>query len=135
MIVLHLRRCEDDALLKLEVRDRFRYLLNRGYTDLLRLHCPEPGVYTFWDYQGGAWAKDHGLRIDHMLASPEIADRCHGCWVDHKRRGVERASDHVPLICDLDMDEEEKARKSDPPAGYSVLQGREESEEAQGLLL
>ena len=54
--------------------------------------------YTFWDYQAGAWQKDHGIRIDHMLLSPQAADRLDGVEIFKKARGLEKASDHVPII-------------------------------------
>ena len=68
----------EDALFQPETRAAFRALLNLGLTDALRACHPGPGVYTFWDYQAGAWQKDHGIRIDHILASPQAADRIAG---------------------------------------------------------
>ena len=65
----------EDALFQPETRAAFRALLNLGLTDAVRACLPGPGIYTFWDYQAGAWQKDHGIRIDHILASPQAADR------------------------------------------------------------
>ena len=64
-----------DALFQPETRAAFRSLVNLGLTDAVRACHPGPGIYTFWDYQAGAWQKDHGIRIDHILLSPQAADR------------------------------------------------------------
>jgi len=90
-----------DALTQPESRQRFRTLLNLGYTDALRALHAEPHLYTFWDYQGGGWQNDHGLRIDHFLLSPQAADRLEACDVDRGPRGEPKASDHTPVICRL----------------------------------
>ena len=60
-----------------------------------------PGQYTFWDYQAGAWQKNHGLRIDHLLLSPHAADRVVACDIDKRPRAKDRASDHTPIWCEL----------------------------------
>jgi exodeoxyribonuclease-3 len=90
-----------DALFRPETRSRYRTLLNMGLTDALRAVDPRPHVYTFWDYQAGRWQRDQGIRIDHWLLSPEAADRLEGCTVDRGPRGLERASDHTPVILSL----------------------------------
>ena len=90
-----------DALFQPESRGHYRALLNLGLTDALRSVNPNPHVYTFWDYQAGRWQRDQGIRIDHWLLSPEMADRLEGCVVDHGPRGLERASDHTPVILTL----------------------------------
>lgn len=90
-----------DALCQPESRAAFRALLNLGYTDALRIYKPHGPAYTYWDYQAGAWAKDNGLRIDHMLLSPQAADRLTNCAVDRRPRGQEKASDHTPVWCEL----------------------------------
>ena len=92
---------EDDALFLPETRAAFRRLLHQGWTDALRIHRPEPGVYSFWDYQGGAWRRDEGIRIDHLLLTPQAADRLSAAAVDAHVRGGEKPSDHVPVWCDL----------------------------------
>lgn len=90
-----------DALFQPESRAAYRELLNLGYTDGVRAGHPGPGVYTFWDYPSGAWAKDDGIRIDHLLMSPEAADRASASGVDRFTRGWEKPSDHVPAWIDL----------------------------------
>jgi exodeoxyribonuclease III len=86
-----------DALMQPEARDAYARLLAEGWTDALRLHNPCGGIWTFWDYQAGAWQRDHGFRIDHALLSPELADRLLSCGVDKAHRGREKASDHAPM--------------------------------------
>lgn len=92
----------DDALFMLETRKKFRALMWLGYTDALRQIAPNAPEYTFWDYQRGAWQKDHGLRIDHLLLSPQATDRLNDCQVDRAPRGKEKASDHTPIWCEID---------------------------------
>lgn len=76
--------------------------MNLGYTEAFRACHSEPHRYTFWDYQGGAWEKDHGIRIDHALLSPRAADRLKACEIERHWRGREKASDHVPLVVEID---------------------------------
>ena len=91
-----------DALFLPRSRARFRELEWLGLTDAVRLHHPDqPGHYSFWDYQAGAWQKDNGIRIDHHLLSPQAADRLAGVRIDRHVRGWERPSDHVPVVIDL----------------------------------
>jgi exodeoxyribonuclease-3 len=91
----------EDALFQPETRAAYRSLVNLGLTDALRACLPGPGIYTFWDYQAGAWQKDHGIRIDHILASPQAADRLVAAGVDKFTRGWEKPSDHVPVWIEL----------------------------------
>lgn len=94
----------DDALCRLESRAQFRALLYLGLTEGWRaLHPDETGAYSFWDYQQGRWQRDEGLRIDHLLLSPQAADRLTGCEIDRRPRGWKRASDHTPVWCALDV--------------------------------
>ncbi|WP_374410107.1 exodeoxyribonuclease III [Novosphingobium colocasiae] len=86
-----------DALMQPQSRDAYIRLLGDGWTDALALHNPRGGVWTYWDYQAGAWQRDHGFRIDHALLSPELADRLVECGVDKAHRGREKASDHAPV--------------------------------------
>lgn len=86
----------DDALMQPESRSGFRALLAQGWTDALRTRHPRGGVWTFWDYQAGAWQRDAGFRIDHLLLSPQAADRLIDADVDKAYRGREKASDHAP---------------------------------------
>jgi exodeoxyribonuclease-3 len=90
-----------DALLRPESRARFRSLLWLGLTDAVRTLHPGERVYTFWDYQAGAWHRDAGLRIDHVLLSPELAGRLTAAAPDRRERGEEKASDHVPVVVEI----------------------------------
>jgi exodeoxyribonuclease-3 len=92
----------EDALFQPETRAAFRALLNLGLTDAVRACQAGPGVYTFWDYQAGAWQKDHGIRIDHVLLSPQAADRLTAAGVDKFTRGWEKPSDHAPVWVELE---------------------------------
>lgn len=92
----------EDALFRLESREKFRALVNLGLTDAYRaLHPDQSRAYTFWDYQAGAWQRDNGLRIDHLLLSPQAADMLTACDIDKAPRGREKASDHTPIWCEL----------------------------------
>ncbi len=86
-----------DALMQPGSRDAYYRLMHDGWTDVLATHNPRGGVWTFWDYQAGAWQRDHGFRIDHALLSPELADRLVASGVDKAHRGREKASDHAPV--------------------------------------
>ncbi len=90
-----------DALFLPETRAALRRLINLGLTDAVRQIEPTKTLYTFWDYQRGAWEKDHGIRIDHLLLSPQAADRLKGAGVDRATRGKEKPSDHVPVWIEL----------------------------------
>jgi exodeoxyribonuclease III len=90
-----------DALIRPESRARFRRLLWLGLTDAVRALHPSGPVYTFWDYQGGAWHRDCGLRIDHVLLSPTLAERLIAADPHRRERGVDKASDHVPVLVEL----------------------------------
>jgi len=89
----------DDALCKRESRAAFRVLPNLGYVDAFRALHAERRRYTFWDYQAGRWNRDEGLRIDHLLLSPQAADRLEQCEIDKTPRGKDKASDHTPIWC------------------------------------
>ena len=91
----------DDALCRPESRNRFRRIVHLGLIDAFRALHREIGAYSFWDYQGGAWQKDHGLRIDHLLLSPQAADRLAASGIDRKPRGKDKASDHTPVWCEI----------------------------------
>ncbi|MBI1365919.1 MAG: exodeoxyribonuclease III [Alphaproteobacteria bacterium] len=90
-----------DALYLPQTRAAFREILNLGLTDAIRQIHPKAVLYTFWDYQRGAWEKDHGLRIDHLLLSPQAADRLKDAGVDRAARGKEKPSDHAPVWIEL----------------------------------
>lgn len=92
-----------DALVRHESRAHFRELLWLGYTDAFRTFHPRtPRAWTFWDYQGGAWQNDDGVRIDHLLLSAHAADRLTACGIDRAPRGLPKASDHTPVWCELE---------------------------------
>ena len=91
----------DDALCRPESRARFRELCYTGLTDALYVLNPHIGLYTYWDYQAGRWNRDEGLRIDHLLLSPQAADRLISSGVDKGPRGMEKPSDHTPVWCEL----------------------------------
>jgi exodeoxyribonuclease III len=91
----------DDALFRPEVRAAFHRLLAQGWTDALRSLHPSDRIYTFWDYFRNAWARDAGLRIDHLLLSPTIISRLIRAGVDREVRGWEKASDHAPAWIEL----------------------------------
>jgi exodeoxyribonuclease-3 len=93
----------DDALFQPESRRAFRRLLNLGLTDAFRTCHDEPGHYTFWDYQAGAWQKNNGIRIDHLLLSPQASDRLVAASIDKRTRAWEKPSDHVPVVIELDL--------------------------------
>jgi exodeoxyribonuclease-3 len=90
-----------DALFLPQSRAAFRALLAEGYTDALRACDPRAGLYTFWDYQAGAWNRNAGIRIDHLLLSPQAADRLVSASVQKHLRGLEKPSDHVPVTVEL----------------------------------
>ncbi len=90
-----------DALYQPESRAAFRRLINLGLTDAIRATEPAPETYTFWDYQAGAWPKNNGIRIDHILLSPQAADCLTSAGIDKSTRGWEKPSDHVPVWIEL----------------------------------
>lgn len=92
----------NDALCQPGARAAFRRLLHLGYTDALRALRDEDGQYTWWDYRGRCWQADHGLRIDHLLLSPQAADRLVSVGIDREPRGWEKTSDHTPVWCELE---------------------------------
>lgn len=93
----------NDALCRPESRAAFRAIKWLGLVDTFRELHPEPHRYSFWDYQQGAWQRDMGLRIDHLLLSGRAADRVTACDIDKGPRGKEKASDHTPIWCTLDL--------------------------------
>ena len=91
-----------DALFQPESRERYRAMLALGYTDAFRsLHPGETGQFTFWDYFRQAFEHNRGIRIDHFLLSPDLANRLHSCEIDRTPRGQERPSDHTPILVEL----------------------------------
>jgi exodeoxyribonuclease-3 len=94
-------RWRDDALFRPEVRRAFRDLVAQGWTDALRSLHPDERIYTFWKYFRNAFARDAGLRIDHLLLSPGLADHLRAAGVDREARGWEKSSDHAPTWIEL----------------------------------
>jgi len=92
---------EGQVLFTLEERKRFRRLLNIGLTDAYRALNSEPAQFSWWDYRGGSWPRNLGLRIDHLLLSPQAADRLVASGIDKTPRGWDKASDHTPVWCKL----------------------------------
>ena len=90
-----------DALFLPETREAYRQLVAQGWTDALRTLHPGERIYTFWDYFRNAFARDAGLRIDHLLLSPQVAGRLVAAGVDRTERGREKASDHAPVWIEL----------------------------------
>lgn len=90
-----------DALIRPETRARYWALVWLGFTDAVRAIFPSGPVYTFWDYQAGCWQKDRGLRIDHALLAPLVAERLKAVRVDKQERDREQPSDHVPVVVEL----------------------------------
>ncbi|MEL6297641.1 MAG: exodeoxyribonuclease III [Pseudomonadota bacterium] len=87
----------DDALYQPGSRDHWNAIANLGYTDATRAALQDDGVFTFWDYQAGAWQKNNGIRIDFAMLSPEAVDRLEATGIDKHVRGWEKPSDHVPV--------------------------------------
>ena len=94
----------NDALYLPETRAAFRELTNLGLTEALRATTDAGGLYTFWDYQAGAWQRNNGIRIDHLLLSPQAADRLVEVGIDKDERAKEKPSDHVPVWINLSLD-------------------------------
>jgi exodeoxyribonuclease III len=90
-----------DALFLPRTREKFRTLCNLGLTEAVRATSDAPGIYTFWDYQAGAWPKNDGIRIDHILLSPQAADRLSAAGVDKQLRALDKPSDHTPVWAEL----------------------------------
>jgi exodeoxyribonuclease-3 len=92
------RAWEADALFLPQTRAAFRRLEQLGLTDAVRATTDQTKLYTFWDYQAGAWQKNNGIRIDHLLLSPEAADRLASTSIEKHVRAWEKPSDHVPVV-------------------------------------
>ncbi|TWI37169.1 exodeoxyribonuclease III [Paracoccus sulfuroxidans] len=99
----HPEKWVDDALFLPESREAFRRIQFQGWTDAIRLRDldGQRGPFTFWDYQAGAWQRDNGIRIDHLLLSPQAADLMFDAGVDRDQRAAEKPSDHVPVWVEL----------------------------------
>jgi exodeoxyribonuclease III len=91
----------EDALFLPQTRAAYRRILNLGMTEAFRARIQGPGHYSFWDYQAGAWERNNGIRIDHLLLSPQAADLLSGVEIDKQVRGEDKPSDHVPVSITL----------------------------------
>ncbi|SEM42885.1 exodeoxyribonuclease-3 [Loktanella fryxellensis] len=91
----------DDALFRPDSRAAFRRILNLGFTEAFRARTKGPGHYSFWDYQAGAWDRNDGIRIDHLLLTPQCADLLRDCTIERQVRAGEKPSDHVPVWVEL----------------------------------
>lgn len=94
-------RWVDDALYRIEVRDAYKRLVHQGWTDAVRHLNPRKRVYTFWKYWRGAFERDAGLRIDHVLLSPQVAKTLKNAGVDRDVRAWEHTSDHAPVWIEI----------------------------------
>lgn len=99
--VFSVKAMADDALMQPESRAAFQRILHDGWTDSIGTQCANGHVWTYWDYRAGAWQRDNGFRIDHLLLSPMAADRFAAVGVDKEHRGREKASDHAPIWVEL----------------------------------
>ena len=95
-------RWVDDALFLPEIREAYRQLVAQGWTDALRTLYPDEKIYTFWDYFRGAFARNAGLRIDHLLLSPDLAPSLIAAGVDRDVRALEKTSDHAPTWIEIE---------------------------------
>ena len=93
----------DDALAQPRTREAFRSIVNLGFTEAVRARMPGDGVYTFWDYQRQAWERNDGIRIDHILLTPQAADLMTDVGIDTDIRDREKPSDHVPVWVEIDI--------------------------------
>ena len=99
--VYNYKKYENDALFKLEIRKKFRELINLGFEDIYRFQNKKTEEYTFWDYMSGSWQKNHGMRIDHFLVSRSLLDKIKVVKIDKKPRSKLKPSDHVPIELEI----------------------------------
>ena len=95
------KKYENDALFKLEIRKKFRELINLGFRDIYRYFNKDKQEYTFWDYMAGAWQKNHGMRIDHFLVSNNLLNSVKNINIDKKPRSKVKPSDHTPIELEI----------------------------------
>ena len=99
--VYNYKKYENDALFKLEIRKKFRELVNIGFNDIYRYFNKNKKEYTFWDYMSGAWQKNNGMRIDHFLASNNLLSIIKSINIDKKPRSKIKPSDHTPIELEI----------------------------------
>ena len=95
------KKYENDALFKIEIRKKFRELINLGFQDIFRYFNKDKQEYTFWDYMAGSWQKNHGMRIDHFLVSNELLNNIKNINIDKKTRSKLKPSDHTPIELEI----------------------------------
>ena len=95
------KRYENDALFKLEIRKKYRELLNLGFNDIYRYFNKSKQEYTFWDYFAGSWQKNYGMRIDHFLVSNNLVEKTKSIVINKKPRSKIKPSDHTPIELEL----------------------------------
>ena len=95
------KKYENDALFKIEIRKKFRELINLGFQDIFRYFNKDKQEYTFWDYMAGSWQKNHGMRIDHFLVSNELLNNIKNINIDKKPRSKLKPSDHTPIELEI----------------------------------
>ena len=99
--VYDFKKYENDALFKLDIRKKFRELINLGFHDIFRYFYKDKQEYTFWDYMAGSWQKNHGMRIDHFLVSNNLLNNIKNISIDKKQRSESKPSDHVPIELEI----------------------------------
>ena len=95
------KRYENDALGRLEIRKKYRELINLGFKDVYRLKNKTKQEYTFWDYFAGSWQKNYGMRIDHFLLSHNLIENVKSIKINKKPRSKEKPSDHTPIELEI----------------------------------
>ena len=95
------KRYENDALGRLEIRKKYRELINLGFKDVYRFKNKTKQEYTFWDYFAGSWQKNYGMRIDHFLASNSLIENIKSININKKPRSKEKPSDHTPIELEI----------------------------------
>ena len=95
------KKYENDALFKLEIRKKFRELINLGFHDIYRYFNKNKQDYTFWDYMAGSWQKNKGMRIDHFLVSSDLLNNIKNINIDKKPRSKLKPSDHTPIELEI----------------------------------
>ena len=99
--VFDYKKYENDALFKLEIRKKYRELINLGFQDVYRHFNKDKQEYTFWDYMAGAWQKNNGMRIDHFLVSNNFLNNIKNITIDKKPRSKLKPSDHTPIVLEI----------------------------------
>ncbi len=95
------KKYENDALFKIEIRKKFRELINLGFKDIYRYFNKSKQEFTFWDYFAGSWQKNYGMRIDHFLISNNLIDNVKSININKKPRGKTKPSDHTPIELEI----------------------------------